>query len=64
MRAQIPTECVLFPELFGRPLTARFDLPNASSDGGAVLLKAVDERLGLTEELARCLTDRRQPGKM
>ena len=64
MRAQTATDCVLFPELFGRPLTARFDLPNASSDGGAVLLKPVDEQLGLTEELARCLTDRRQPGKI
>jgi hypothetical protein len=64
MRAQIATDCVLFPELFGRPLTARFDLPNASSDGGSVLLKLVDEQLGLTEELARCLTDRRQPGKI
>jgi hypothetical protein len=64
MPAQTTTECVLFPELFGRPLTARFDLPNASSDGGAVLLKAVDEQLGLTEELARGLTDHRQPGKI
>jgi hypothetical protein len=64
MPTQIATECVLFPELFGRPLTARFDLPNASSDGGAVLLKPIDEQLGLTEELARCLTDHRQPGKI
>ncbi len=64
MPAQIATECVLFPELFGRPLIARFDLPNASSDGGAVLLKPIDEQLNLTEDLARCLLDRRQPGKI
>ena len=64
MRTQPTTDCVLFPDLFDRPLTARFDLPHASSDGGAVLLKAIDERLGMTEELARCLADHRQPGKI
>ena len=31
--------CVLFPELFDRPLTATLDVPNASSGGGAELLK-------------------------
>ena len=47
-----------------RPIIARFDQPQASSDGGAVLLKAVDARLGLTERLASALHDRRQPGKV
>ncbi|MCK4415362.1 MAG: IS1380 family transposase [Candidatus Eisenbacteria sp.] len=64
MPAQTTTDCVLFPDLFDRPLTARFDLPHASSDGGAVLLKAVEEPLGLIDEFARHLTDRRQPGKI
>lgn len=64
MPAQIATECVLFPDLFDRPLTVRFDLPNASSDGGAVLLKGVEDRLHLTELLAECITDHRQPGKI
>ena len=41
MRHSIMTPCLLFPELFDRPLTATFDVPNASSDGGAAL---VDER--------------------
>ena len=31
---------------------ARFDQPQASCEGGAVLLKAVDDRLGLTWRLA------------
>ena len=43
---------------------ARFDVPHASSDGGLVLLKAVDDRLHLTAAVARCLTDPRQPGKV
>src|SRR5258705_6987741 len=31
---------------------------------GAVLLKAVDRQLGVTAAVARCLRDRRQPGKV
>jgi hypothetical protein len=46
------------------PIVARFDVPHASSDGGLVLLKAVDERLRLTEAVAQCLTDPRQSGKV
>jgi Transposase DDE domain group 1 len=36
----------------------------SSSDGGAVLLKAVDGGLGLTDRLAACLDDPRAPGKV
>jgi len=50
--------------LFDRPLTASFDVPNASSDGGAVLLKAADRRLGLIPRLATALIDDRQQGKV
>ena len=64
MRDSTTTACVLFPELFERPLTARFDVPNASSDGGAVLLMAADRRLGLIPRLAAALVDERQQGKV
>jgi hypothetical protein len=47
-----------------KPIIARFDQPHASSDGGALLLKMVDDRLGLTWRLASALCDRRQPGKV
>ena len=47
-----------------KPVVARFDKAHASSDGGALLLKALDDRLGLTERVARSLTDGRQPGKV
>ena len=46
-----------------QPIVARFDQAHASSDGGAVLLKAIDERLGLTQRLAAGLTDRRQAAR-
>ncbi len=58
------TQCVLFPELFDKPLVARFDQHHGSSDGGAVLIKAADTRLRLSERLAACLPDDRQPGKI
>ncbi len=64
MRDSTTTPCLLFPDLFDRPLTATFDVPNASSDGGAVLLKAADRRLGLIRRLAASLVDERQPGKV
>jgi Transposase DDE domain group 1 len=47
-----------------QPVVARFDQAHASSDGGALLLKAIDERLGLTQRLAAGLADRRQAGKV
>ena len=55
---------VMFPELFDKPVVAQFDQPHGSSDGGAVLLKACDERLRLSERIAACFHDRRQPGKV
>jgi hypothetical protein len=47
-----------------KPVVAAFDVAHASSDGGAVLLKALDTQWGLTERLAGCLVDLRQPGKV
>lgn len=61
--ATIP-QTVLFPDLFDRPLVATFDQPHASSDGGAVLLKAAERRYGLIDGFARCLVDERQPAKV
>ncbi len=47
-----------------KPVVARFDQAQASTDGGAVLLKALDDRLRLTDQLASCLVDRRDPEKI
>ncbi len=56
------TECLLFPDFFPKPVVVEFDQRQGSSDGGAILLKAADRRYGLTERLAACLHDYRQPG--
>jgi hypothetical protein len=57
-------QSVLFPDLLKKPLVVQFDQSHASNDGGAVLLKACDERLGLTEGLAKRIVDKRQAGKV
>jgi hypothetical protein len=48
----------------GKPIVAAFDQPHASSDGGAVLLKSLDTQWQLTKQLASCLVDARQAGKV
>jgi hypothetical protein len=58
------TECLLFPDIFDRPVVAKFDQRLGSSDGGAILLQAAERRLGLTSTLAACLRDDRQTGKV
>lgn len=64
MEPDTTAQAVLFRDLLDRPVTATFDLPNASSDGGAVLLKAAEQRIGLIGDLSRCLVERRQAGKV
>jgi Transposase DDE domain group 1 len=59
------TECIAQVRFeFEKDVVVKFDVPHASADGGAVLLKALDRRLGVTEAVASSLRDRRQPGKV
>ncbi len=39
MRDSTPAPCLLFWELFRRLRVAAFEVPNANSDGGAILLE-------------------------
>ena len=55
---------VIFEDLFDKPLKAEFDQPDCSSDGGAILLKACDQNLGLMDAISNCLRDDRQQGKV
>ena len=64
MTESTTTQCLLFPHIFPKPVVAQFDQRQGSSDGGAILLKAADRRLRLTESLAGCLKDERQSGKV
>jgi len=47
-----------------RRVDVSFDAPEVSSDGGALLLRAVDEEVGLTAAFAAALRDRRDPTKV
>ena len=64
MQKDITGQSVLFPNLSRRPVVLKFDQRHGSSDGGAILLKACDERLCLTQRLASCIVDARQAGKV
>jgi len=55
---------VLFDDLVDKPITVAFTGPDLTSDGGVILLKAIDEKLALTERMAQALHDSRQPGKV
>jgi hypothetical protein len=57
-------QSVLFGNALTKPAVARFDGEAQSSDGGLVLLGAVDRALGLTERLAATLVDDRQRAKV
>ena len=58
------TQRLIFPELFAKPVHYQFDEPHGSCDGGALLLKAADQKLQLTAALADCLVDGRQAAKV
>lgn len=61
--ATVP-QTVLFPDLADRPVVATFDQPHASSDGGAILLKAADRRLGLLAALTAAVPDARASARV
>ena len=55
---------VLFKALSKKPTVVRFDQEHTSTDGGALLLKACDKRLGLSAALSATLCDKRQQSKI
>lgn len=57
-------QSVLFPDLFNKPVTATFDQAHASSDGGAILLKAAERTVGVIAALAAALPDRRAAARV
>src|SRR5690606_9484660 len=57
-------QSALFDDLAAKVVVARFDQPQASSDGGAVLLKGCDQALGLTAAMAACREEWGQQAKV
>lgn len=54
------SEPLLFDDLGSRKVVADFSGGHISSDGGALLLRQLDQSLGLCEELAGCFSDFRE----
>jgi hypothetical protein len=50
--------------LQGKAVVARFDGGRLSSEGGLLVLREVERRLGLADRLAACLNDPRTPEKI
>jgi hypothetical protein len=48
----------------GKPVVARFDGGRLSSDGGLLLLREVEQRLGIAQRLAASLKDPRDPDRI
>ena len=65
LAASSTTDCkeqpLLFQDLGLRKVAADFSGGTLSSEGGVLLLRQVDINLGLTQSLAQCFHDRRQP---
>ena len=63
--ATLPTDCndqpLLFQDLGPRKVVADFSGGTLSTDGGALLLREVNRRLGVVRALAQCFDDQRDP---
>ena len=53
-----------FEAHFSRQVVAEFSGQQMTTDGGALLLRAADRRIGLLERVARCFTDARDPERV
>jgi len=62
------TECTqtefLFEAHFSRRVVARFDGARMTTDGGALLLREADRKIGLLKRVAACFTDARDPDRV
>lgn len=62
------TECnatqLEFHALGRREVVGRFDGGRITSDGGGLLLREIDQRIGLLERMASCFTDYRNPNSI
>lgn len=54
------TKPLVLAKPFCRPVHVAFDAPHASSDGGVLLLRSLDERLGVSSALGACVPDERE----
>ena len=64
MKTQCTGEQLEFHALGRRSVTGRFDGGRISSDAGGVLLREVDQRIGLMARVSACFVDHRNPASV
>ena len=72
MTPSLKTECIsnqpetplTFGRLDGRNVVAEFNGGHISSEGGLLLIRQVDQQYGLSEQIAACFTDHRDPASV
>ncbi len=52
------------PPVCGKPIIARFDGGELSSDAGVLALREIKSRLGIADCLAACVANPRTPGRV
>ena len=52
------------PAVCRKKINVGFDGGRRSSDGGMLLLRGVEQQLGIAERLAACVMDRRDPSRI
>lgn len=55
---------VLFKDLYDKPVSVEFTGPRQTSDGGVILLDAMDKKMGLIKGITQAIRDPRQRGKI
>jgi len=64
----VQTQCTQlsfeFHQVGGLKIVARFDGGRVTSDGGAILLREIEERFGFVRKFAACFTDFRDPERI
>ena len=61
MQTECTTQQLSFQAVGRRDVVAKFDGGQLSSDGGALLLREVERRLGILKQFAGCFRDHRDP---
>ena len=66
MPASIESSSMLpgLSSVVGKAMVARFDAAHMSSDGGLLVLREVERRIGLAHRLGGCIQDRRLPERV
>jgi hypothetical protein len=59
-----PESSLQFGRLEGRQVVAEFNGGQISSDGGLLLIRQVDQQYRLSEQIAACFRDHRDPSRV